>query len=153
MQVDRHDGFCVYVHRVFQPRLARRPGLECPVIHERRGNYVHIIYSSRFLYVFDSLESLAIGTSLSIFQGEYNENCLPIYWENLSVHALIKKDRWLRSSTIAKKLLLNNGRQTSVLYFIRQVNVLCYRNNFFIILFLVLTLFSYVFFNAQYCEP
>ncbi|KAE9527334.1 hypothetical protein AGLY_013032 [Aphis glycines] len=39
--------------------------------------------------------------------GEYNENCLPIYWENLSVHAIIKKDRWLRSSITTRKLLLN----------------------------------------------
>ncbi|XP_060834913.1 LOW QUALITY PROTEIN: protein scarlet-like [Rhopalosiphum padi] len=39
--------------------------------------------------------------------GENNENCLPIYWENLSVHAMIKKDRWLRSSITTRKLLLN----------------------------------------------
>uniref|UniRef100_A0A2S2Q8W2 Protein scarlet n=1 Tax=Sipha flava TaxID=143950 RepID=A0A2S2Q8W2_9HEMI len=40
--------------------------------------------------------------------GEYNENCLPLYWENLNVHALIKKDRWLRSSITSRKQLLNN---------------------------------------------
>ncbi|VVC39932.1 AAA+ ATPase domain,P-loop containing nucleoside triphosphate hydrolase,ABC transporter-like,ABC-2 type [Cinara cedri] len=40
--------------------------------------------------------------------GQYDESCLPIYWENLNVHALVKNDRWFRSSVMARKLLLNN---------------------------------------------
>lgn len=99
----KNNEFGVYVYGIFQHRCAGRSRFFSPFMRKKWGNF------KMFCVILGDVLSLHLRTFL--FQVENNENCLPIYWENLSVHALIKKDRWLRSSITTRKLLLNKGKK------------------------------------------